>query len=70
MYSIVIFEDNSCEGVPSSWVFKAGENTYCFWPDVPRGKMGNYIKNYTLRQHHGNQMFAQLSQLLIHMVKW
>lgn len=35
MYSIVIFYEDGkevCEGVPSSWIFKVMNKSYCFWP--------------------------------------
>ena len=33
MFSVVVFDDeNSVEGVPSSWIKKLGNQTYCYWP--------------------------------------
>lgn len=46
MYSIVIFkeEEESCEGVPSSWIINVCDQTYCLWPSVSIGKISHLIK--------------------------
>ena len=46
MYKIVIFSDeNSCEGVPSSWVVKVGVETHCLWPKTTIANLNKMIKN-------------------------
>ena len=46
MYKIVIFSDeNSCEGVPSSWVVKVGDETHCLWPKTTIANLNKMIKN-------------------------
>lgn len=46
MYSIIYFlEVNSVESVPSSWVTKVGQSTYCYWPNKKAaGGISNLIK--------------------------
>lgn len=45
MFTIVIFEDENCvEGVPSSWVKKINNKTYCLWPNKDI-KIRQYVKS-------------------------
>ena len=45
MFTIVLFEGDVCEGVPSSWIAKTCESTFCFWPSrCPSYKISKMIK--------------------------
>ena len=49
MFAIVVFSDeNSCEGVPSSWIKNNGNQTFCLWPQTTIGKISTLIKKKSI----------------------